>query len=172
MTARPQRRCWWGRCSLANSGLYTKYTALPSPSPLIFGINQQRYVAQYYRSGEPHAYQPERKEDRQQAPPQDAMPPDELPLRIYYIPEQADSCSNPPQKTNLGQHRPAQMRSHRPLELHGIAGGVLCQLILLRLGASFGLSEEWRYPRFRLRNPTLVGNIKTLHSIKTRPESL
>src|SRR5215831_13269683 len=99
----------------AGSGFSTKYTVLPSPTSLLCAGHQRRYSTPCYRSGQPHPYEPERKEDSQHTPPQDALPPHELPLRIYHRPDEADGGSHPPQKPQLGQHRPAQMRLYRPL---------------------------------------------------------
>src|SRR5262245_53414856 len=64
------------------------------------------------------------------------------------------------------------MRAHLPLKLHSKARSVLRELVFLRLCASFHFGKKRCYTLFGFGNPTLVWNVKTLHSIETATQGL
>src|SRR5215510_2738267 len=89
--------------------------------------------AQSYSLGQAHPYEPESEEDSNQAAPQESLSPGEVACLIHNVPEQPYSRPYPAKETDFEQDRPSQMRPHMPLELHGKAGGVLRELVFLRL---------------------------------------
>ena len=67
----------------------------PTPPRSCLESTSRDILQNSYFSGQPHAYEPESEEDSNQAPPQYALPPGEIPLLIHNIPDQAYGRSYP-----------------------------------------------------------------------------